>query len=109
MAAPGSDDILYGMIPYIRKSCQDFLLSLYNKIFREANIIPVPKPGKDAAVPGNYRPVSLMSCLWILLEMMISLRMMWFLEKRKSCILYSISFFFENLRTTTDTFIKTGY
>ena len=49
--------------------------------WREALVIPIPKPGKDASDPANYRPVALTSCLCMTLERMVNDRLVWFLEK----------------------------
>jgi potassium voltage-gated channel Eag-related subfamily H protein 8 len=32
-------------------------------IWKFANVIPIPKPGKDHAEPSNYRPIVLISCV----------------------------------------------
>lgn len=72
----------------------DFVLCLYNRIFwedivsrswKEAIVNLAPKPGKDAAVAGNYRPISLTSCVWRLLGM-FNFRLMWFLEEEQVLI-----------------------
>ena len=54
----------------------DFPLSL-----REALVIPIPKPGKNASDPANYRPIALTSCLCKTLERMVTDRLVWILEK----------------------------
>ncbi|MBJ3215791.1 reverse transcriptase family protein, partial [Salmonella enterica subsp. enterica serovar Corvallis] len=68
------------------------LLFLFNRVlcehvfpdsWREAIILPFPKPGKDPTDPSNYRPIALTSCLCKLLERMINTRLMWFLESNK--------------------------
>ncbi|MBJ5505526.1 reverse transcriptase family protein, partial [Salmonella enterica subsp. enterica serovar Derby] len=48
-----------------------------------AIVLPFPKPGKDPAIPSNYRPIALTSCLCKLLERMVNARLMWFLETNK--------------------------
>ena len=111
--APGSDDIAYQMISSLPEVSLLFLLALFNWIFREgtvpecwkeAIIIPIPKPGKDAASPGNYRPISLTSCLCKLLEKMVNFRLMWFLEKEN--VLSPVQFGFRNMRSTTDALVR---
>ena len=49
--------------------------------WREALVIPIPKPGKDASESSNYRPIALTSCFCETLERMVNDRLVWFLEK----------------------------
>ena len=111
--APGNDDIPYQMISHLPEISLKFLLDLFNRIFREgtvpeswkeAIIIPIPKPGKDAANPGNYRPISLTSCLCKLLEKMVNFRLMWFLENKN--VLSPVQFGFRKMRSTTDALVR---
>nr|BDT63038.1 MAG: hypothetical protein [Trachysalambria curvirostris nimavirus] len=111
--APGSDDIPYQMVSHLPESSLEFLLALFNKIFREgtvpitwkeAIIIPIPKPGKDAAIPGNYRPISLTSCICKLMEKMVNFRLTWYLEKEN--ILTPYQYGFRKLRSTTDALVR---
>ena len=48
--------------------------------WKQATIIPIPKPGKDNTDPSNYRPIALTSCLCKTLERMINTCLIWFLE-----------------------------
>ncbi|GBN70584.1 hypothetical protein AVEN_205302-1 [Araneus ventricosus] len=66
--SPGPDKIHYNMIKNLSKNSMRTLLLLYNRIWleecfpvawREAVVIPIPKPGKDPQVPNNYRPIAL--------------------------------------------------
>ena len=111
--APGNDDISYRMLSSLPEVSLIFLLALFNWIFREgtvpecwkeAIIIPIPKPGKDAASPGNYRPISLTSCLCKLLEKMVNFRLMWFLEKEN--VLSPVQYGFRTMRSTTDALVR---
>ena len=65
------------------------LLKIYNHIWqtntfpaawREAIVIPIPKPKKDKTNPLNYRPIALTSCLCKVMERMVNNRLAWFLE-----------------------------
>ena len=67
------------------------LLDIFNDIWasgeipecwKEATVIPLPKPGKEQKNPSNYCPISLMSCLCKTMERMINTRLVWFLEKK---------------------------
>ena len=44
-------------------------------------ILPILKPGKDPQDSSNYHPISLTSCLSKLLEKMMNIRLMWYLEE----------------------------
>lgn len=77
------------MISHKLESFQKFLLDLFNRIFIEGRvpstwkeaIIPIPKPGMDASMPGNYRLISLTSCMCKLMEKMANFRLTLLLEK----------------------------
>jgi hypothetical protein len=43
-------------------------------------VIPIPKPGQDAADPGNYRPIALTSCLYKTFKRLVNERLVQFLE-----------------------------
>ena len=88
--ATGPDEIHYQFLKHLPQTSLLVLLNILNKIWRtgdfpdswcEATIIPIPKPGKDASNPTNYRPISLTSCLCKTMERMINARLVWFLEK----------------------------
>ena len=75
-SAPGSDTITYSIIKHLPDCTMQRLLKLFNLSYTEsrvpttwktANLIPIPKPGK----PGEYRPISLLSCISKILEIMI--------------------------------------
>ena len=76
----------------------------FPEIWKEATIIPIPKPGKDHSNPQNYRPIALTSCLCKTLERMINDRLVWFLESNN--LLTNIQSGFRHNRTTTDHLIK---
>jgi ribonuclease HI len=87
--SPGPDGIYYQMISNMPDNARQYLLKIYNKLFKsgyfpnqwsEATIIPIPKPGKNHAVPTNYRPIALTSCLCKILERMINNRLCDYLE-----------------------------
>ena len=89
------------------------LLDIFNDIWasgeipecwKEATVIPIPKPGKDSKNPSNYRPISLTSCLCKTMERMINTRLVWFLEKNNILTKYQSGF--RKGRTTTDQLIR---
>ena len=69
--AVGPDDIHYHILKHFPECTLNTLLNIYNQIWdggdfpnewREATIIPIPKPGKNTTNPNNYRPIALTSC-----------------------------------------------
>ncbi|GFO22414.1 RNA-directed DNA polymerase from mobile element jockey, partial [Plakobranchus ocellatus] len=73
------------------ESCLHTLLKLFNNIWttedippswREASVVPIPKPGKDPSDPSNYRSIALASCLCKTLERMVNDRLVHVLESR---------------------------
>lgn len=90
--SPGPDDIPYVFIKNLPSNSLNQLLQIYNLIWekgfypdswRNAIIIPIPKPGKDSFNLSNYRPISLISTLSKLLEKMVNKRLIWHLEVSK--------------------------
>ena len=89
------------------------LLDIFNDIWasgeipecwKEATVIPIPKPAKDQKNPSNYRPISLTSCLCKTMERMINTILVWFLEKNNILTKYQSGF--RKGRTTTDQLIR---
>ena len=69
---PGPDDIHYQFLKHLPDTSLSVLLKTFNDIWetgnvpmswREATIIPIPKPGKDNTNPNNYHPIALTSCI----------------------------------------------
>ena len=88
-SASGPDDIHYQLISHLSDSALLVLLNIFNYIWssgsfppswREAVVVPIPKPGKDHSDPNNYRPIALTSCLCKTMERMIYERLLWQLE-----------------------------
>ena len=80
-SSPGPDDIHYKLLKHLPDSSLSVLLKTFNDIWetvnvpkswKEATIIPVPKPGKNSTNPDNYRPIALTSCICKTLERMIN-------------------------------------
>ena len=81
--SPGPDKIDNLMLRKMHDQAQQHMLELFNHVWekcyfpnrwREATIIPIPKPQKDHSNPLNYRPIALTSCLCKLFERMINNR-----------------------------------
>lgn len=55
------------MIKHMDEVILKAILDLLNKIWVEGQlpcvVIPIPKPGKDSSIAGNYRPIALRSNL----------------------------------------------
>ena len=89
-SAPGPDQIHYEILRHLPLDTLKVLLNIINEVWtdgnfpqswREALIIPIPKPGKDHYVPINYRPIALTSCICKSVERMVNERLIWYLEK----------------------------
>ena len=109
----GPDQIHYAFLRQLPENTLQFLLLTLNDLWtkhilptawREAIIIPLPKPGKDRGNPANYRPISLTSCLGKVFERMVGKRLSWFLEEN-NCISINQSGFRKN-HTTYDHIIR---
>ena len=74
------------------------------KIWKEAIIIPIPKPGKDNADPTNYRPISLTSCVCKTMERMINSRLVWYLESNN--LISPFQSGFRHGRSTNDHLVR---
>jgi len=90
--SPGPDNIPYIFIKNLPQTGLKILLQIYNIIWtqgtfpnqwRNANIIPIPKPNKSKFDIENYRPISLISTLSKLIEKIINKRLIWTLESSK--------------------------
>ena len=55
------DQVHYQLLTHLPNSALSVLLKVYNHVWeswREAVVIPIPKPGKDHSDPGNFRPTA---------------------------------------------------
>ena len=90
--SPGPDKVTNEMLGHLGSKAKSKLLTLFNnswktghvpQSWREADMVPIHKKGKDRVNAENYRPISLTSCVGKLLERMINTRLVWHLEKNK--------------------------
>ena len=72
--------------------------------WREALLLPIPKPGKDHQNPINFRPIALTSCLCKTVERMVNERLVHYLEKRN--ILTKFQAGFRAQRSTLDQLVR---
>ena len=112
--SPGPDEITYSMLKQLHPTMQQLILKLYNKILTQrqfpntwkiAIIIPIRKgKEKDFKQCCNYRPISLTNCLCKLLEKIINIRLMWYLEVNNNITPYQSGF--RHNRSTTDPIVQ---
>jgi hypothetical protein len=89
--APGEDDLPTLVWKQLWKYLKPFITEIftasinlghYPKRWRRAKIVVLRKPGKpDYAVPGAYRPISLLNTLGKLLESVMARRLSYLAEK----------------------------
>ena len=91
-SSPGKDDIYCIMIKNLPKKALVFLLNMYNEIWKtsifphqwyEVIQVPILKSGKDPTQVTSYRPISLLSTLFKVMEKLVKHRLTWFLEKHE--------------------------
>ena len=108
-SSPGPDDIRYQFLKHLSDTSLSVPLKTFNDIWetgnvpkswKEATIIPIPKPGKDNTNPNNYRPIALTSCICKTLERMINERLVWYLEKNN--LITKLQSGFRHQRSTND-------
>ena len=75
--APGLDDIQTELIKQFGPKARDWLLRFFNnctetkkipKLWRQANVVKLLKPGKDPSVAKSFRPISLLRHTYKLFE-----------------------------------------
>ena len=111
--ACGPDGIHYQLLKSLPDPCLDVLLSLMNDIWlsgnvpsvwKQATVVPIPKPGKDHSDPSNYRPIALTSCVCKTMERMVNDRLVWYLESNG--LLTNIQCGFRQGRSTLDHLVR---
>ena len=111
--AAGPDDIPYELPKHLPTTSKQVLLDIFNKIWvsgevplswKNAFVIPIPKPGKDPSDPTGYRPIALTSCICKTLERMINKRLVWYLESNN--LLTNLQSGFRGQRSTTDYLVR---
>jgi hypothetical protein len=90
--SPGPDGIPYRFIHNLGNIAKNYLLQIYNMIWRTGTlpnkwktgiIIPIIKPGKNKHSVESYRPITLLNTMTKIMEKIINNRLIWFLEKNK--------------------------
>ena len=100
-SAPGEDEITYGVMKLLSDTTLQILCDVINKCMAE-NLFPkawkkakvrmVPKPGRDCAVAGNNRPISLLSCLAKIYERHICDFLLKILDQKRFITKYQAGF-----------------
>ena len=112
-SSPGPDDIHYQFLKHLPDSSLSVLLKTLNDIWetgnvpnswKEATIIPIPKPGKDNTNPNNYRPIALTSYICKTLERIISERLVW--NRETNNIITEFQSGFRHQRSTNDHLVR---
>ena len=90
-SSPGSDTVSYNVLKRMGPNCKLCVLYLFNvswvnghlpRHWKLGNIVAIFKVGKgNRSDPGNYRPITLLSCLGKTFERMISNRWRKFIER----------------------------
>jgi ribonuclease HI len=111
--AVGPDDIHYQILKHLPEVSLEALLHAFNDVWinnsfpdswRQAIIIPIPKPGKDHTNPSNYRPIALTSCVCKTFERMVNKRLVFYLENHGILTQYQSGF--RKSRSTLDQVIR---
>jgi len=111
--APGPDKIHNEILKRLPDETLALLLTFFNHFWtthtfpdswRDATVIPIPKPGKDHSNPSNYRPIALTSCLCKLMEKLVNGRLMFHLENSK--LLTNLQSGFRKNRSTMDHLVR---
>ena len=112
-STPGGDHIHYQLLKHLPDSSLNILLDIINKhwdsqtfpdSWREALLLPIPKPGKDHQNPLNFRPIALTSCLCKTVERMVNERLIYYLEKKNLLTKFQAGFRAE--RGTVDQLVR---
>ncbi len=113
-SSPGPDTVHYQFLKRLPPESLELLLKLFNDVFngkcpfpaswREAIIIPIPKPNKDHTDPNNYRPIALTSCICKVFERIINNRLIYYLESND--LLAKTQSGFRRGHSTTDHLVR---
>jgi len=86
------DRIRYSYLQHLYPNGMEYLLKIYNNIWRSCHIpkewknliiIPIRKPMKPIAKASGYRPIALLSCIIKTFEHLLLLRLQWWVEHQR--------------------------
>ena len=113
--AAGPDGVYYQFLTHLPQDCLKILLQLFNIIWlsgkipsswKEAIVVPIPKPSKDLSDPTNYRPIALTSCLCKTMERMVNERLVWVLESKKLLSKFQCGFLVRSEHFIREAFVR---
>ncbi|ETO08846.1 hypothetical protein RFI_28541 [Reticulomyxa filosa] len=81
-----------------------FKIGYVPKLWKRANIIPIPKPDRDHSMCKNYRPIALLSSVGKLLERIITMRLMWYLNENQ--LLHQCQAGFQSWHNTSELLLR---
>ena len=90
--SPGPDKVSNEMLKNLGNKAKQKLLDIFNQSWKlgsvpqswkDANMLPIHKKGKNKKDAKSYRPISLTSCIGKVLESMINKRLVWHLESNQ--------------------------
>ena len=112
-SATGVNPIHYQILKHLPPETITVLCHLFNHYWlndtfpdcwKEAVIIPIPKPGKDASDPENLRPIALTCCLCKTMERMVNSRLVNYLERHNILSKYQSGY--RKGRSTADQLVR---
>jgi len=89
-SSPGSDGVPAWFFKHCGASARECILIFVNTSFtngelpevcKNADIVPIPKPGRDSTQEKNYRPISLLLMISRLIESMVHRRLYYWAEQ----------------------------
>lgn len=111
--APGNDDISNRVLKNIPSEAIDFLVDIYNACLKTSyfptawkigKVVAIPKPGKDHALPGSYRAITLLPTMGKTFEKVILSRMLE--HESENQILINQQFGFRSKHSTTQQVLR---
>ena len=90
-ATPGRDRLSYELFKHLDDMVLEDILALFNTVWaggclpkewKQAVVVPILKPGKEASDPSSYRPIALTAVQCKIMEKIVTNRLVNFLETK---------------------------
>ena len=81
-----------------------FRIGYFPRLWKQANIVPIPKPDRDHSICKNYRPIALLSGVGKLLERIVARRLMWYLNDKN--LLHQCQAGFQSWHNTSELLLR---